>query len=226
MPSAKVAGTIVVLMFIIVSLPLKTRWLSSFSIALPEFSTFAFAQDKDQDKTQEKKEKQTAPAKDEKGGKEKALPVKAEKPCPECPDCSKLVLEGLEDKKAEIARAEERLNQERKRLDKFKQEIDEKLGNLTALKEQIDKGLLGMEGKKSEKEMEQQKVFDAKMGRLVKMYSGMKPKKAAAIFDKMDIEVAKQIFSLMRESSASEILAFMESEKAAKISERIAFKKK
>jgi len=216
MPSAKVTGTIVVLLFIISFFPLKTRWLSSV------FTSPAFAQDKDQDK----KQKQTTPAKDEKGGDEKALPAKAEKPCPECPDCSKLVLEGLEEKRTEIARAEERLNQERKRLDKFKQEIDEKLGNLTTLKEQIDKDLLGMEGKKSEKEMEQQNAFDAKMGRLVKMYSGMKPKKAAAIFDKMDIEVAKQIFSLMRETSASEILAFMESEKAAKISERIAFKKK
>ena len=222
MPSAKVVGTILVLLFIVLFFPLKTRWLSSVSITLPEFPSFAFAQDKDQDKNQ----KDTKSAKDEKGAKEKALPGKAEKPCPECPDCSKLVLEGLEEKRTEIAMAEERLNQERKRLEKFKQEVDEKLGNLTALKEQIDKDFAGMEGKKSEKEMEQQKAFDAKMARLVKMYSGMKPKKAAAIFDKMDIEVAKQIFSLMRETSASEILAFMESEKAAKISERIAFKKK
>ena len=58
------------------------------------------------------------------------------------------------------------------------------------------------------------------------MYAGMKPKDAAQIVDKMTLDVAQEIFLRMREASASQILSFVESEKAAKISERLAFKKK
>ena len=58
------------------------------------------------------------------------------------------------------------------------------------------------------------------------MYAGMKPKNAALIVDKMNLEVAQEIFLRMREASASQILAFVDSEKAAKISERLAFKRK
>jgi flagellar motility protein MotE (MotC chaperone) len=42
----------------------------------------------------------------------------------------------------------------------------------------------------------------------------------------MTLEVAQEIFLRMRESSAAQILAFVAAEKAAKISERLAFKKK
>lgn len=147
-------------------------------------------------------------------------------PCPPCPDPAKVVLKGLEEKRAAIAEDQERLEQEKKRLEKFKEEIDEKLEALGTLKQQIQDDLAKLEQRKTEQELESQAAFDAKMNTLVKVYSGMKPKKAAAIVDKMDIEVAKQIFSRMRETSAAQILAFVDSEKAAKISERIAFKKK
>ena len=152
--------------------------------------------------------------------------TKAEPPCPPCPDPAKVVLAGLEEKRAALAKEEERLSQERKRLEKFKEEIDTKLENLEALKQQINDDIARFEQKKTDREIKEQAMFDAKMEKLVKMYSGMKPKKAAAIVDKMDLEVAKQIFSRMRENSSAQILAFVDSEKAAKISERIAFKKK
>ena len=58
------------------------------------------------------------------------------------------------------------------------------------------------------------------------MYAGMKPKNAAQIVDKMNLEVAQEIFLRMREASAAQILAFVDSGKAAKISERLAFKRK
>ena len=147
-------------------------------------------------------------------------------PCPPCPDPAKVILEGLEEKRAAIAEDQERLGQEKKSLEKFKEDIDAKLETLGALKQQISDDLARLEQRKTDQELERQAAFDAKMNKLVKVYSGMKPQKAAAIVDKMDIEVAKQIFSRMRETSAAQILAFVDSEKAAKISERIAFKKK
>ncbi len=218
MPSVKAVRTVVVcvLLFVVSLISWKTAWLTSPGNTLFFPDGLAFAQDENPE------EKATAEGEDEK----KPEDGKAGKtPCPECPDPAKVVLEGLEEKRAAVAKDQERLDQEKKRLETFKEEIDEKLAKLDALKQQIDADLARMEQKKTEQEIQKQAAFDAKMNRLVKMYSGMKPKKAAAIVDKMDIEVAKQIFSRMRETSAAQILAFVDSEKAAKISERIAFKK-
>ncbi len=146
-------------------------------------------------------------------------------PCPECPDPAKVVLNGLEAKKQEIAKAREALKQEQKALEKYKEELDEQLERLTKLKEQIDMDFARLEKKKSDIELQKEAEFEAKMDRLVKTYSGMKPKNAGEIIDKMDLEVARQIFARMREASAAQILAFVSTEKAAKISESIVYKK-
>lgn len=195
----------------------------------------AFAEDKkpEQKKTPEKKA-ETAEKKDKPGAKEKAdgkaSPEETEpKPCPECPECpdpAKVVLRGLEEKKTMIDKQQKTMDQERKELDLFKEQIDEKIENLAGLKKQIEQDLALLDQKKTQKEMEKEAEYEEKIGRLVKMYAGMKPKNAAQIVDKMDLEVAQEIFMRMREASASEILAFVDSEKAAKISERLAFKRK
>jgi flagellar motility protein MotE (MotC chaperone) len=145
--------------------------------------------------------------------------------CPECPDSAKLVLRGLEDKKNQIAKSQTELDQEKKELERYEEQIDEKLAALAALKEQINGDMALLEEKKTQKEREAEAAYEAKIGRLVKMYAGMKPKNAALIVDKMTLDVAQEIFLRMREASASQILAFVDSEKAAKISERLAFKK-
>ena len=169
----------------------------------------AFAQEKEED----------APAED---GEE--IPPCPE--CPECPDPAKVVLRGLEDKKQAIEAAGKILDQERKELETYEGQIDEKLAALNALKKQINDDMARLEQKKTQKEQEKEAAFEAKMGRLVKMYAGMKPKAAALIVDKMELNVAQEIFLRMREASASQILAFVNSDKAAKISERLAFKQK
>ena len=150
-------------------------------------------------------------------------------PCPECPECpdpAKVVLQGLEDKKKAVAEASEKLAKEKKELETYEAQIDEKLESLTALKKQIEEDMERLERKKTAKEREEAAAFEAKMNRLVKMYASMKPKDAAEIVNKMELSVAYEIFLRMREVSASQILAFVENEKAAKISERLAFKKR
>lgn len=146
--------------------------------------------------------------------------------CPECPDPAKVVLQGLEDKKKAVAEASETLAREKKELETYEAQIDEKLESLTALKKQIEADMARLEEKKTAKEREEAAAFETKMNRLVKMYASMKPKAAAEIVNKMELSVAYEIFLRMREVSASQILAFVESEKAAKISERLAFRKK
>ncbi len=159
-----------------------------------------------------------------------SVPLETEPaPCPECPECpdpAKVVLRGLEDKKAMIEQQQKSLEEARKALKAYEEQIDEKIKSLAGLKQQIEADLALLEQKKSQKEMEKEAEYEAKIGRLVKMYAGMKPKNAAQIVDQMDLEVAQEIFVRMRETNASEILAFVNSEKAAKISERLAFKRK
>ena len=152
-----------------------------------------------------------------------------ETPCPECPECpdsAKIVLRGLEDKKIQVEKSQENLVQERKELERYEEQIDEKLVTLERLKKQINDEIAQLETKKTQQELEKEAAYEAKLRRLVKMYAGMKPKKAALIVDKMTLEVAQEIFLRMREASASQILSFVGAEKAAKISERLAFKKK
>ena len=154
--------------------------------------------------------------------------AKEETPCPDCPECpdpAKVVLRGLEEKKQAIAAAGDALELERKELETYASQVDEKLESLAALKKQINDDMARLEQKKTQVELEKEAAFETKMNRLVKMYAGMKPKAAAQIVDQMDLAVAQEIFLRMREASASQILSFVSSEKAAKISERLAFRK-
>ncbi|MCG8619003.1 MAG: hypothetical protein MI802_22500 [Desulfobacterales bacterium] len=179
------------------------------------FDTLVYAQEKED----------AADASENEGGEGTE---EGELPCPECPECpdpAKVVLRGLEEKKQAIAAAGEALDQERKELETYASQIDEKLESLAALKKQINDDMARLEQKKSQGELEKEAAFEAKMNRIVKMYAGMKPKAAAQIVDKMELAVAQEIFLRMREASASQILSFVNSEKAAKISERLAFKK-
>ena len=166
---------------------------------------------------------------EKKDTKEDSDTTQEDDPCPECPECpdpAKVVLRGLEDKKIMIEKQLKILGQEKKELEVFEEQIDEKLESLKILKKQIEEDVVNLTKKKTLKEQEKEAAYEAKIGRLVKMYAGMKPKSAAQIVDKMNLEVAQEIFLRMREASASQILSFVDSEKAAKISERLAFKKK
>ena len=146
--------------------------------------------------------------------------------CPECPDPAKVVLRGLDKKKKRIKVQETNLANKQKELERYEEQIDEKLEKLTKLKVQINKDLALLNKKKSEKELLQEKEFEDRLQSLVKTYASMKPKNAAKIVDKMELDVARKIFSRMRESSAAEILADVDSQKAAKITEHLTYKKK
>ena len=179
---------------------------------LKGFTPNAFAEDKEE-------KKPTDPAKDQAEG---------DAPCPECPECpdpAKIVLRGLEDKKLLIEKSQKELAREKKELERYEEQIDEKLLSLAALKKQINADMASLEEKKTQKDFEKEAAYEAKIQRLVKMYAGMKPKNAALIVDKMTLEVAQEIFLRMREASAAQILAFVDTGKAAKISERLAYKK-
>ncbi len=216
----------IIIFFLIFFIPIEFYFvdLSKSGISIMDINS-VFAEDKTAGnggkQSDAGKNKSGNEAKKTKDGKEKKQPCPK---CPKCPDPAKVIFKGLEEKKAAIAKAEKALKRERKDLDKFKEELDDKLDRLAKLKKQIESDLANLTKKKTEAEQKKQAAFEAKMDRLVKMYSGMKPKNAAKIVDKLDLDVAKKIFSRMRETAAAQILSYVDSEKAAKISECIAHK--
>ncbi len=202
------------LILIVVSLILVFSFTGIFLTTKDEFVNTVYAADDNEKIDSESKD---------------AKPEKAEGDCPECPDChdpAKVVLRGLEEKKRSIAKESENMDKKKKELERYEEQVDEKLVQLKKLKEQINSDLALLEKKKSEKEIAQEAEFEKRLNSLVKTYAGMKPKNAAKIVDKMELEVARKIFSRMRETSAAQILANVDSEKAAKITEHLAYKKK
>ncbi|MBL4749729.1 MAG: hypothetical protein JKX71_03940 [Amylibacter sp.] len=88
----------------------------------------------------------------------------------------------LNERRASISLAEEKLKQETARLSGLKQDLE---------------GLL--------MRIEQAKSDDLK--RLVSIYSGMKPKEAAAIMNTLDMEVTVMVLGQMKERAAAPIFA-------------------
>lgn len=89
--------------------------------------------------------------------------------------------------------------------------IDGKITELKQIKQTID-GLL----KQHDAERE------AKMKSLVKIYESMKPKDAARIFEKLEIDVLMDVVERMREARAAPILAKMSAARAKQVTAALA----
>lgn len=120
---------------------------------------------------------------------------------------------------SEIALLQE-LAERREALEIKSQEIDKRAVQLKVAEEEIDKKLeqlreyeqrLGkLINQYSEKEQEN-------INSLVKLYSSMKPKDAARIFNTMNLDISTAILKGMKPSASSAILSQMDSEKAQAI---------
>ena len=112
------------------------------------------------------------------------------------------------------------LAERREALDVRSQEIDKKAIQLKVAEEAIDKKLAQLKTyeeklqKLINKYNEQEK---AQLASLVKMYSSMKPKDAARIFNTFDIDILVAILKEMKPSSSSAILSQMDALKAKEI---------
>lgn len=121
--------------------------------------------------------------------------------------------------KSEIAILQE-LAERREALDIRSQEIDKKAIQLKVAEEEIDKKLAQLKTyeeklqKLINKYNEQEK---AQLAALVKMYSTMKPKDAARIFNTFDIDILVAILKGMKPSSSSAILSQMDAIKAKEV---------
>ena len=116
------------------------------------------------------------------------------------------------------------LAERREALDLRSKEIDKKAIQLKVTEKEIDKRLKQM------KEYEQKlKVlideYNAKekerIASLVKVYSSMKPKEAARIFETLDLDVTVSLLKEMKPSTSSAILAQINPNKAKDITDKI-----
>ena len=132
------------------------------------------------------------------------------------------VMKRLDEERERIQAEEDRIKKQRAQLESLKTEIEEKIDTLSKIQQQISTDLDKKEALVSDKEQKQKAADAAKIKMLSKVYASMKPKKAAAIIDKMDIDIIEKVFSKMKGEQVGSILSYVEKDRAAKISERLA----
>lgn len=116
------------------------------------------------------------------------------------------------------------LAERREALDIRSREIDRKAIQLKVAEDEINKKLVQLQ----EYEQKLKKLindFDEKekqkIDSLVKLYSTMKPKDAARIFDTLDIDITVALLKRMKPSSSASILSMMKAEKAKAVTDSI-----
>ena len=113
----------------------------------------------------------------------------------------------LEEKESELKKIEEQLLPLQKEIDAKIEELNELQTSLTAYAKDL---------------AEREKALkDAKIEHLVTLYSSMEAANAASIMSKLQIDTIVRILANMKGKSAGQILAMMDPEKGAMISERL-----
>ncbi|WP_445681947.1 MotE family protein [Radicibacter daui] len=121
----------------------------------------------------------------------------------------------LSERRAELDKRARDLDQREALLTAAEQRLDQKIGELTSLRDQINAAI---EERKKMAEAEQ----TANVARLVTIYEGMKPQQAAAIFDQTDMPVLVAVTTRMKEAKLSDVLSRMDPAKAKALTEALA----
>ncbi len=125
------------------------------------------------------------------------------------------LLQRLALRRAEIDAWNQDLDLREKLLKAAEQRLDGKLADLKGLQDSI-KVLL----KTHDDEQE------AKLKSLVKIYETMKPKDAANVFEKLDMNIMLNVIERMKEAKIAPIIAAMDPEKAKAMTEELAGRRK
>ena len=96
----------------------------------------------------------------------------------------------------------------------IQEELTKKLATLTELRNEI-RAMMA----------EREAADQAKMRHLIKVYSAMKPQKAASLVEQLDTAFAIELLSQMKGEVVGDILSFVKVEKAARISQGLALRK-
>lgn len=113
--------------------------------------------------------------------------------------------------KAELKTQEEELANKRAELVEIQEKINKDIAELSQLRDEIRARMAT-----------QKEVEDDKLKHLIKAYSTMKPQKAATLIEKLDMAFAIELLSNMKGDAVGNILSFVDTERAARISEQLA----
>lgn len=125
------------------------------------------------------------------------------------------LLQSLAKRRNEIDRKNQEMGMREAILNATEKRIDGKIGELKTLEARVQK-LIAAHDDEANKRMKS----------LVKVYESMKPKDAARIFEKLEMEILIDVTVRMKEVKMAAVLAKMDSEKARELTVRLANLKK
>ncbi len=119
----------------------------------------------------------------------------------------------------------QKLSNRREELDSWQANLQIKEAALEATEQRIDEKITSIDAMKKEVGLllaEYNKIEDAKIGSLVKIYENMKPADASRIFDELDMPVLLLVIDRMSEKKVAPVLAGMDSRKAKQVTVELA----
>lgn len=119
-------------------------------------------------------------------------------------------LQRLAERREMIERRERELQQKESLVKAAEQRLDQKITQMQDIEKQLQ-GLVQQYDVKKKAEIEQ----------LVKIYTAMKPKDAARIFDDLDMSILVAVATSMKENKVAPILSLMKAEKARQLTEEL-----
>lgn len=121
------------------------------------------------------------------------------------------VLESLAERRKALEAREREIDLRENLIKAAEKKVEQRIAELKALQSKIDGAV------KAEDD-----ARDAELARLVQMYARMKPKEAAPVFNRLDLEVLTKLAKRMKPSEMSAILAQMEPEAAERLTLELA----
>lgn len=117
----------------------------------------------------------------------------------------------------------------RRLLDEREQALEKREALMNAAQQELDRKYKEMAGLRDEIQSLLKKQSDeeaARLNSLVKIYTGMKPKDAARIFNTLDMDILVEVIGRMPESKSAPILASMDADRARALTTLLAEQKK
>jgi flagellar motility protein MotE (MotC chaperone) len=119
------------------------------------------------------------------------------------------------------------LSQRRDKLDDRERQLDQREALLKAAEKRLEEKVADLDAVKLELQQMQSRnnqEEDARLRSLVRIYESMKPKEAAQIFDKLEINVLLGVVERMKENKVAPILASMQPDRARQVTDMLADK--
>ncbi|MCQ2915071.1 MAG: hypothetical protein MJ247_07765 [Alphaproteobacteria bacterium] len=206
---------------LMLTIRLGVVWRMFTETKTPEIFSVSKLAAEPEEKKDEKKEDKKTEKKDSKNDKDSKVSLSAKSEGPNTQEPGKSfsqfeleILQNLAKRREELDVREREIEQKIGVIKAAEAQIEGKIAKLNELKDTISE-LVGLYNEKEKN----------KINNLVKIYSSMKPKEAARLFDQMEMEQLLPVFENMKEAKAAPVLALMDSQKAIALTKELSTRK-